>query len=216
MLSEILQVCVGRPREISFEGKPVTTSIFKSPVNGEVFAAYSNLDGDRQADLTVHGGRDKAIYVYSQDYYALWASDLNVPVLEPAQFGENLTVSGCQDADIIIGDRYRMGSAEVVVTQPRIPCFKLGVRFNNKLLPKLFWEKGRLGFYLRVTKEGVLKSGDAIELLERPKHNISVWDLWRTVIEEDRPGAARALNDLAHIDDGWKKRLKIAASKPGT
>ena len=212
-MTEILNICVGKPRVVEVNGKPVQTSIFKSPVEGDVRATFQNLEGDRQSDLSVHGGRDKAIYVYSHDYYKDWAQLLKRDELEPAQFGENLTVSGLVDEDVVIGDIYQIGGVVVTVTQPRIPCFKLGLRFGDQLIPKRFWETGRLGFYLRVEKEGVLRRGDKIALLERPDHGITLRKLWETVTQGDRPSAEKALHALEHIDDGWIRRLKAVASK---
>jgi len=205
---KVLEVCVGRPKDINFNGTRATTSIFKSPVEGDVFASFDNLEGDRQSDLSVHGGRDKAIYVYSHDYYSAWANELNIAKLQPSQFGENLTVSQCLDTQVVIGARYKIGNVEAVVTQPRIPCFKLGIRFNDKQLPKRFWEKGLLGFYMRVEKEGCIRRGDAIILLNCPRHEITVHDLWDIVVQKNVDGSAHALAELRHIDDGWKRRLK--------
>ena len=214
-MNKIVNICVGQPKELMFNEKPTQTSIFKHPVESAVAASFHNLDGDRQADLSVHGGRDKAIYVYSEDYYARWSELLGKPQLEPAQFGENLTVQGCLDTEIIIGETLQMGSVVVKVSQPRIPCFKLGMRFNDKMIPKLFWETGLLGFYLRVEKEGMLKRGDEITSLERPDHGISVRDLWTFITDGNIDGAQRALAALEHIDDGWIRRLNKLASNSG-
>ena len=168
-----------------------------------------NLEGDRQADLSVHGGRDKAIYVYPQEHYASWARELGVADLEPAQFGENLTVAGGIESAVIVGDVYGIGSATVEVAQPRIPCFKLGIRMQDKTFPNRFLASGRLGFYLRVREGGRLGRGDEFELIDRPSHGISVQDLWRAVIRDPDAGiAARALELLPRLDAGWKRRLR--------
>ena len=208
---KILGVSVSEPKEVQYDGHVVNTGIFKSPVEGEVAVSYLNLAGDGQADLTVHGGRNKAIYVYSHDHYAAWASELGRQDLEPAQFGENLTVSGGTESEVVIGDRYRVGTAQVVVTQPRLPCFKLGVRMNDKLFPNRFLNSGRVGFYLRVEEEGLLQPGDEFELLDRPSHGFTLRKLWAIVYEDAGDQAVDALAQLEHIDVGWTKRLRRKA-----
>ena len=211
-MTEILNVSVGKPKEVMLSGRPVLTSIFKSPVEGDVKATFQNLEGDRQADLSVHGGRDKAIYIYSHDYYADWAKLLKRDSLEAAQFGENLTVRGLVDEDVVVGDKYRIGGVIVTVTQPRIPCFKLGLRLSDQLAPKLFWETGKLGFYVRVEQEGFLKRGDGITQIERPDHNITLRSLWETVTQGNPQRAGHALGALQHLDDGWIRRLTKLAT----
>ncbi len=206
-MNTVVNISIGQPKKVMLNDQPIQTGIFKQPVAGEIAARFYNLEGDGQADLSVHGGRDKATYVYSEDNYAPFAKALGKQQLEPAQFGENLTVQGCLDTDIIIGETFQIGGVVIKVTQPRIPCFKLGMRFNDKTVPKLFWEMGLLGFYVRVEQEGTMKAGDAIMSLERPNHGISVHDLWAYVTERNRDGATHALASLEHIDDGWKKRL---------
>ena len=212
-MNKLVNICVGQPKEVMFNEKPIQTSIFKYPVEGSAKACLHNIEGDRQADLTVHGGRDKAIYVYSEDNYDRWSEILGRPQLESAQFGENLTVQGCLDTQILIGETLQIGSVIVKVTQPRIPCFKLGMRFNDKMMPKLFWETGLLGFYLRVEKEGTFKRGDVFNSLERPSHGITVRDLWSVVTDGNQDGAKRALAALDHIDDGWILRLNKLAKQ---
>jgi MOSC domain-containing protein YiiM len=205
---KILHVSVGTPQEVEFDGQRVTTSIFKSPVEGEVSVRFENIDGDRQSDPTVHGGRDKAVYVYSHDYYDMWARELGVESLEISQFGENLTVSGCTDTDVVIGSRYRFGEVEATVTQPRLPCRKLGIRMDDKGFPKTFLDRGRLGFYLRVEKEGSLGAGDAVELVEQPGHDMTVrklLDILNTGTADDARDAMAKLDDL---DEGWLRRLR--------
>jgi MOSC domain-containing protein YiiM len=207
---KIITVSVASPKDIEFDGKTTSISIFKTPVDGELFADFENLQGDRQADLGVHGGRDKALYIYSFDYYAQWTQALGRTELEPAQFGENLTVTGCLDEDVVIGSRLGIGSVEVVVTQPRIPCYKLGIRMGDADFPNRFWATGRLGFYVRVEQTGLLQRGDEIELLDTPSHGITVRELWRTVTTKNSPEARRALDHLLDLDDGWLRRLRRA------
>jgi MOSC domain-containing protein YiiM len=173
---KLLSVNVGLPREIEWKGKVVRTSIFKTPVMSRVRVARLNLVGDQQSDLSVHGGIDKAVYAYPSEHYPFWRRELPGADLPWGVFGENLTTDGLFE-DTRIGDRLRIASAEFVVTQPRMPCFKLGIRFNRPDMVKRFLESGRTGFYLAVLQEGEVAAGDSIELLERDEHNIPVADV---------------------------------------
>ena len=157
----VIAVSVGLPREVMWQGRAVQTSIFKTPVSGRVRVGRLNLDGDRQSDLTVHGGADKAVYVYPSEHYAFWREQLGDD-LPWGSFGENLTTEGLDEKSIHIGDRFDIGSASFVVTQPRLPCYKLALRFDRLDIIRLFFESGRLGFYLSVSKEGEIGAGDAI------------------------------------------------------
>jgi MOSC domain-containing protein YiiM len=210
---QIVEVCVGMPKAVQHGNKEVITGIFKTPVSGAVKAGLLNLEGDGQADLAVHGGRDKAIYVYAHEHYASWSTELGDSWPEPSRFGENLTVSGMTEEQVVIGDRYRIGSVIAIVAQPRLPCFKLGIRVADDSFPRRFLESGRLGFYLRVEQQGIVQKGDAIELLQRPGHGISVQTLWEIVFGKHRHAAdaQRAIDSLPHIDDGWIRRLKHIA-----
>ena len=208
---KILTICVAQPNRYEFDGKEFLTSIFKCPVEGPVAVRATNIDGDRQADLTVHGGRDKAIYVYSRDYYDDWAAELQVPTLQDAQFGENLTVSGGTDEQVVIGSRYRVGTVEVVVAQPRIPCSKLELRLNDASFPARFWAAGRLGLYLRVESEGSIEAGQSFQLLNEPEHGITVRKLYDTVTAGTADDALLALDVLECIDAGWVRRLHAVA-----
>ena len=173
-----------------------------------------NLAGDGQEDLESHGGRDKAIYAFPTANNDYWKSDLGVDKLEASQFGENLEISDVSDQDIVIGSRFRAGTAEVVVTQPRIPCFKLGMRMRDENFPNRFLRSGRLGFYLRVAKTGQLQAGDPFVLLDAPSHGITVYGLWQIVFGNQKRGsqAKRALSELKHLDEGWLRRLRLIAA----
>ena len=205
---KIERICVGTPRTMEFDGKTIRTSIFKTPVTGKVAVRTQNIAGDRQSDLTVHGGRDKAVYVYSTDYHDDWANELGMEKLEDSQFGENLSVTGCVDEQVVIGSRYRIGEVELTVTQPRIPCFKLGIRLNDRTFPQRFWSAGRLGFYVRVDKEGSIEQGQLLSLIEEPAHGVTVRRLYDVVTKRGTGGAATALDALPHLDDGWRRRLR--------
>src|SRR6266480_3396179 len=174
---KLLSVNVGLPRELEWKGKIVRTSIFKAPVTGRVRVSKLNVNGDQQSDLTVHGGVDKAVYAYPSEHYSFWHREFPGMDLAWGVFGENFTTAGLLEETLHIGDRLRVGSAEFVVTQPRMPCFKLGIRFNRSDMVKRFLQSGRTGFYLAVVTEGEVKAGDSIELLEGDEHNISVADI---------------------------------------
>ena len=213
MSGRVLQISVGMPAPVCFNDRQVTTAIYKRPVDGAVAVDELQLAGDGQADLSVHGGRDKAVYAYPACHYETWEQELGVEALDAAQFGENLTVAGVSEETVLIGNRYRIGSAKFVVTQPRLPCFKLGIRMQDETFPARFLQSGRLGFYLRVEQTGILTAGDVLQLLETPEHGISVHDLWRAVFsaEKNPQTAIRALDELPYLDDGWQRRLRRIA-----
>lgn len=176
---KILSINVGLPRIVEYNGEPVATGIFKEPVEGRVKVGELNLEGDGQADLRVHGGYYKAVYVYPSEHYDFWRAELPEMELPFAIFGENLTTSGILEADVTAGDRIRIGTAEFIVTQPRFPCFKLGIRFGRADIIKRFAKSGRSGFYLAIEKTGELKTGDAIEFLSREPNQASIAQVFR-------------------------------------
>jgi MOSC domain-containing protein YiiM len=174
---QVIAVCVGLPREMSWKGKPITTGIFKQPVAGRVRMRSLNLDGDQQADLTVHGGIEKAIYAYPMEHYAYWRQELPDQPLPWGTFGENLTIEGLSETTVNIGDRFRMGTAEVMVTQPRFPCFKLNLKFGRDDMVKRFLDSCLSGIYFSVVQEGEVGAGDAIEPVSRDENNVTVTDI---------------------------------------
>jgi MOSC domain-containing protein YiiM len=170
---KVVSLNVGGPRELEWEGHTVLTSIFKEPVDRRLRVSALNFEGDEQSDLTVHGGVDKAVYVYLSEHYEDWRRELPDVAFPWGAFGENLTTQGLSE-DVRIGDRFRIGSAEFVVTQPRMPCYKLGIRFGRMDMPKRFLKSRRTGFYFAVTIEGEVGAGDSIELLERADEGLTV------------------------------------------
>src|SRR2546428_7824768 len=176
---KILSVNVGLPREVTWQGKLVTTGIFREPVNAPVMVRTLNLDGDQQADLTVHGRVTKAVYAYPSEHYGYWRAELPGMDLPWGMFGENFTTEGLLEDTVNIGDRFRIGEAEVMVTEPRMPCYKLGVKFGRADMPKRFLASRRTGFYFAVLQEGEVKAGDAIKPLSRDGSNITVADITR-------------------------------------
>ena len=175
----LISINVGFPREIIHGGRAVNTGIFKVPVAGPVWLGRLNLAGDGQADLRVHGGADKAVYVYPFEHYAFWAGELARNDFSHGQFGENFTTEGLLEDEVSIGDVFRIGVARVQVTQPRSPCFKLGIRMGDENFPARFAAANRTGFYLRVQEEGMVKAGDAIDRIERAIDSMSVRDVFR-------------------------------------
>lgn len=181
---KLLSVCVGLPCEVIWKGKPITTGIFKHPVVERVMMRSLNLDGDRQADLTVHGGVEKAIYAYPSEHYTYRRQEFQDEVLPWGAFGENLTVEGLLETSVNIGDRFRIGTAEVMVTQPRFPCFKLNLKFGRDDMVKRFLNSRLSGIYFSVVREGEVGVGDAIERVSQDEHNVTVADIVQVYVRE--------------------------------
>ncbi len=205
---KIVSLNIGLPREVLWHGRIVTTGIFKQPVEGRVALRKLNLDGDRQADLTVHGGEYKAVYCYPVAHYGYWTRELPGRQLPMGMFGENLTTNGLLEDSVQIGDQFAVGSAEVIVTQPRLPCYKLGVRFQADGMVKRFLASGRTGFYLAVTREGEVGAGDEIKVIGRDHNGIPVSEITRLYIakryaDDDVASVDRALQ-VAALPESWK------------
>ncbi len=202
---EILSVNVGLPREVIWQGKVVTTGIFKERVNTPVMARKLNLDGDQQADLTVHGGFDKAIYAYPSEHYDYWRTELPGVDLPWSMFGENFTTEGLLEENVYIGDRFRIGETEVVVTEPRLPCYKLGIKFGRGDIIKRFLASRRTGFYFAVARGGMVAAGDLVELIGREQKEISVADITRLYAFEknDLNGLRQAIG-VNSLPQSWK------------
>ena len=208
MTMKVRSINVGLPREVQAGGKTVVTSIFKSPVSGRVAIHGHNLDGDRQSDLAVHGGQFKAVYAYPSEHYAFWREQLPNVDLPWGSFGENLTIEGLLEDAIHVGDRLRIGSAELVVTQPRMPCYKLGIRFDREDIVKRFLDSRRSGFYMMVGVEGELGVGDDIEVIERHPAAVSIRELLGLHQRETRdPARLRAATGIASLSNGWRQDL---------
>ena len=202
---KIVSVNVGRPREIDWKGKTIRTSIFKEPVQGRVRLEALNFVGDEQADLAVHGGPQKAVYGYASEHYDFWQQQLPGVHLPWGVFGENLTTEGLLEEEINIGNRYQLGSAVVMVTQPRIPCYKLGVRFGRDDIVKRFLKSGRPGFYFSVIQEGEVGAGDALELVYREAADVTVADILRLYItDKQNLSLTRRAVQVAALADGWR------------
>ena len=214
---KLVSLNVGLPRDVLWHGRTVTTAIYKRPVEGRVRLRTLNLDGDRQADLTVHGGAHKAVYCYPIAHYEYWKKELPGRDLPLAIFGENFTTDGLLENSVHLGDRFLVGSAEVVVTQPRLPCYKLGVRFDSDDMVKRFLSSGRSGFYLAVTREGEVGAGDEIKPISRDPNAVPVSEITRLYIakrfsDEDVASLRRAFL-VSALPASWKDYFRDRLAK---
>src|SRR6266702_2754431 len=216
---KIVSLNVGMPREVPWHGRSVTTGIFKEPVAGRVALRKLNLDGDRQADLTVHGGEYKAVYCYPVEHYGYWKKELPGRELPMGMFGENFTVHGLLEEEVHLGDRFSLGTAEVVVTQPRLPCYKLGVRFGSDDMVKRFLVSGRTGFYLAVLREGEVGAGDEMKLMAREANAVAVSEITRLYVakrfgEAEIRAVRRALR-VPELPESWKEYFRERLGQAG-
>ena len=201
---KVVSLSVGGPREVEWDGQKVLTSIFKTPVERRLRVTTLNFEGDEQSDLSVHGGVDKAVYVYPSEHYEPWRRELAQADLPWGVFGENLTTEGLGE-DVRIGDRFRIGTAEFVVTQPRLPCYKLGIRFGRMDMLKRMLRNGRTGFYFAVTAEGEVGPGDAIEPIERLDEGLTVADVVRLyTVDAKNQELLRRATQTSGLPDTWK------------
>lgn len=204
----LVSVNVSLPKLVEFRGKSVSTSIFKEPVNARVFVRRMSLQGDWQADQRFHGGLNKAVYAYPVEHYAPWSKETGRDDLRPGQFGENLTVEALTEDTVHLGDVFRVGGAQLQVTQPRYPCFKLGIRMGDPEFPKRFLKSGRTGFYLRVVEEGELGAGDEIEVVEKAD-SLTVKELWHLVlVDTDNIEMARLALRCRTLAPEWREPLE--------
>ena len=216
---KVVSVNVGLPREVMWHGRGVTTGIYKQPVEGRVALRKLNLDGDRQADLSVHGGEYKAVYCYPVAHYGYWKKELADRELPMGMFGENFTTDGLLEDSVHLGDEFSVGSAEVVVTQPRLPCYKLGVRFQSDDMVRRFLASGRTGFYLAVTRKGEVGAGDEIKVISRDDNAVPVSEITRLYIakrydEDDVTSVWRALR-VAALPESWKEYFRERLKRAG-
>ena len=214
---KLLSISVGLPREIDWRGRSVRTSIFKAPAPGRVRVTQLNVEGDQQADLSVHGGAEKAVYVYPGEHYRFWSEELPGVALPWGAFGENFTTEGLLEGAVHIGDRLRVGSAEFVVTQPRMPCYKLGVRFDRPDMVKRFLHSGRTGFYLAVLREGEVTAGDALELIAQDEHGITVSEVVSLYAADGaNQDLLRRASALPALPEGWRDYFRKRLWEPDT
>ena len=206
MSPSLISIQVGVPRIVKLEGEEVSTGIFKAPIEKRLRLRHLNLEGDQQADLSVHGGQNKAVYAYPSEHYPFWKKELPGVDLPWGAFGENFTTSGLLEKDVCIGDRFTIGAAEVVVTQPRLPCFKLNLKFNRDDMVKRFLASHYSGFYLRVLREGEVGAGDEIVPIHRDENRVSVLDTLRLYLHEsDSSELRQRALQVEYLSPSWRK-----------
>ncbi len=208
MSAKLISVQVAIPRTVIVDGEEVSTGIFKTPVRKRVQMRALNLDGDRQADLSVHGGRDKAVYAYPSEHYGYWKKQLPDTALPWGSFGENLTTEGLLEDEVFLGDRFTIGEAEVVATQPRIPCFRLNLKFQRDDMAKRFLASRRSGFYFRVLREGEIGAGDEIVRVGKDENRVSISDALKVYLGAPGSGEIRerALR-VKYLSDAWREEF---------
>jgi MOSC domain-containing protein YiiM len=209
---KIISVNVGLPREVVWKGITVRTAIFKEPVAGTVAIRELNLAGDQQADLTVHGGSEKAVYVYPVEHYEYWRKQLPDVSFSWGAFGENLATEGLSEDTLCIGDLLRAGSAVLQVTQPRMPCYKLGLRFDRDDMIKRFLVSGRSGFYLSVIEPGDVGPGSRVEILDRDRNSVTISDIVRLYLgRASDPELLQRATNVTSLPENWKTQLRLRA-----
>jgi MOSC domain-containing protein YiiM len=212
LVNKIISVNVGLPHTVLWHDREVITGIFKDPVDGRVFLRKLDLDSDRQADLTVHGGKYKAVYCYPLEHYAYWKQELPGYDLKMGNFGENFTTEGLLEDTVHLGDRFSIGSSEVVVTQPRLPCYKLGIRFRSDAMVKRFLASKRSGFYFAVTREGEVGAGDEIKEVSRDPHHVSISEINRLYFAHNYTDAdvevVRRALQVTFFPESWKEDFR--------
>jgi MOSC domain-containing protein YiiM len=206
--ARVLSVNVGMPKRVPMNQQTVLTSIFKWPVEGRVAVRRHNIEGDRQSDLTVHGGPSKAVYCYPAEHYSYWEEQLPDKDLTYGMFGENLTTEGITEDAVSIGDRFQVGSAVLQVTQPRMPCFKLGIRFGLASMVKRFWQSGRSGIYFSVVEEGDVAAGDPVVRIAAGPEEISVADVVRLYRGDETSAELLERALRAPLAGSWKEELR--------
>ena len=207
---KVLSVSVGSVREFEYEGRPAKSAIWKAPVAGRIAARGVNLDGDTQADRGAHGGPDKAVYAYAVEDARWWEKEIGRS-LAHGEFGENLTTQGIEVNDALIGERWKIGTAVLEVSEPRIPCWRLGVRMNDAKFPRRFTDAARPGAYLRIILKGDVGAGDDIVVVEKPDHDVTIRDVFR-IYTRQHAEAGRLLA-VARLSDAWKKWAATALER---
>jgi len=207
---KIVSINVSLPIDVEFRGELISTGIFKKPVQGSVIVNPLHLSGDGQADLTVHGGEDKAVYAYSHDHYPYWQRALRQEGFPPGQFGENLTIDGLDENVSCIGDHWQIGTALFAITQPRMPCHKLGIRFANMEMPKLFSRSELSGVYLKVLREGIIATGNEVIVQQKGYGEVAVREVFRAYMN---PGVAaskevyRRVLQVKELAETWREKI---------
>ena len=214
---KLISVNVGLPIKVKFGNEIVTTGIFKNPIDTRIYLKKLNLEGDRQADLTVHGGPDKAVYSYPYEYYDFWRKEFPDISFNWGMFGENLTTEGLFESQVNVGDRFQIGSAQLVATQPRMPCYKLGVKFGRMDIIKKFLKSEKSGIYFKVIKEGEIVINDTIKLIKKDNNNITIKNIVELITKEDKENTIlmEKADKVQDLPQGWKNYFleKLSHSK---
>lgn len=212
---KLLAISVGQPKSFDFKGKQISTSIFKDPISGPVQVFKENIEGDRQADLKVHGGADKAVYAYGYDTYPWWQETLNKEQLPYGALGENLTLDRLDEQKIYVGDVFSLGSCELQAVQPRFPCFKLGIRYGDQKIIQTFNRYRRPGVYFRVLKEGRIQAGDSMKLIRSEALRASIDELFAFVMVPDSMtrDRAEAISQIPAMTESFRKKLREFSGK---
>jgi MOSC domain-containing protein YiiM len=212
---KLISLNVARPRLTVYRGQTITTGIFKQPVSGPIQLRALNLDGDRQADLTVHGGPFKAVYAYPSEHYPFWRHELPGVDLPWGMFGENFTTAGLAEDDLHIGDRFQIGSSIVMVRQPRVPCYKLAARFQRDDILERFLLSGRSGFYFSVEQEGSVADGDGFELLQRNPGGITISEMNRLFVRDKyNHDLLRKAIQSGALPEDWREYFSERLNRP--
>lgn len=212
--AKLISVNVGLARIVMSKGNPVSTGILKEPVTGRVRLRTLNLEGDRQADLSVHGGPSKAVYVYPSEHYKYWKRELPDIELPWGMFGENFTTAGLFESELNIGDKFRVGSAVVAVTEPRMPCYKLAIKFGRPDIVKRFLASERTGFYFAVLREGDIGAGDPIHRMERNEHSLKVSDVTQLYTrEKHNTELLRHAIEVDALPESWRSYFQHRLAK---
>src|ERR1700739_625456 len=217
MMGQLLSVNVGLPREVEWKGRIVRSAIWKNPVEGRCRIRRLNLDGDGQADLAGHGGENRAVFVYQIESYRHWQEQLNRSDFIHGQFGENFTITGLPDDAVCIGDRFQIGSAMFEVSQPRVTCYRVGIRMNEPRMPALLTSSGRPGFYFRVLREGEVGAGDEIVKVGEAKEQMTVAEINALLYSPNHPRdrLERALQ-IEALSPGWRRSFETLLQSPAT
>jgi MOSC domain-containing protein YiiM len=208
---KLLSINVSLPVIVHNRGKDISTGIYKKPVDGPVAVRALNLDGDQQVDLKNHGGEFKAVYAYSYDHYQYWEELLDMGKMPMGQFGENLTISALDESKLCIGDRLEIGGAIFVITQPRVPCFKLGIRFENPDMPTMFIKSGYTGVYLKVLEEGFIEAGDEVEIIRRSDAGVTVRGIFEAFYNYDAVSSQSMFESALKVPElspEWRKKIE--------
>ncbi len=200
-LGKVISINVGLPTEFEYKGRKAKSAIWKNPVSGKIFARGINLEGDVQADREAHGGYDKAVYAYAIEDLTWWGNEIGRDI-KPGELGENLTLKGISVNDALIGERWKVGEVTLEVSEPRIPCWRLGVRMKDKTFPRKFTKALRPGAYLRIVQEGSVEKGNSVEIIEKPDHALSVRDVFE-IYTQTHTNANRIL-EVSKMSDAWK------------